>query len=226
MNLGDLWRYPFPVEIYGTVAAWVGSLLTGLSFAAAACYYIFDKRVEARSQARNIRVDYCGDDDRDGVTVHNFSDAPILNIEAQLVERPIGVQVVGKMPHEIRTNPSKLKKELKKISPIHDHCFWPVQVGLQGNGGQLMVPSGETRQFFGGAGGAFRSEGPLDLVLTFTDACGREWRIDVVTNKLERRAGSLWGQLKYKLRPSELKRTIDKYRINRITRKIKVIDTV
>lgn len=51
---GDLWEYPFHAATWGTVAEWVGSLLTGLGVLAAAIYYIYDKRVGAKAQARHI----------------------------------------------------------------------------------------------------------------------------------------------------------------------------
>jgi hypothetical protein len=51
---GELWDYPFNPAVWGTVAAWVGSLLTGVGVLAAAIYYIYDKRVGDKAQARHV----------------------------------------------------------------------------------------------------------------------------------------------------------------------------
>lgn len=85
MNLSDLWQYPFPVEIYGTVAAWVGSLLTGLSIAAAARYYISDKKRQDRAQAGHVRftIDVKSLESEDAThkcIVRNYSDDEIYDL--------------------------------------------------------------------------------------------------------------------------------------------------
>ena len=51
---GDLWDYPFHAAAWGTVAQWVGSVLTGLGVLAAAIYYIYDKRVGEKAQRRHV----------------------------------------------------------------------------------------------------------------------------------------------------------------------------
>lgn len=44
-----------PAE-WGTVAAWTGALLTGLSVLAAAIYYMFDRQHDRRAQAHSVLV--------------------------------------------------------------------------------------------------------------------------------------------------------------------------
>ncbi|MBY4214328.1 hypothetical protein HQO42_13745 [Rhodococcus fascians] len=89
MNLGDLWEYPFPVDIYGTVAAWFGATLTGLSFAAAAWYYINDKRSEKRLQAMMINVGLHSQKAGLGVTVTNNSAARIQDVRVALIRKSL-----------------------------------------------------------------------------------------------------------------------------------------
>ena len=46
----------FDVAIWGTVASWTGSLLTGLSVLFGVGYYVFDRRRERRAQAGSVVV--------------------------------------------------------------------------------------------------------------------------------------------------------------------------
>jgi hypothetical protein len=46
----------FDVEIWGTVASWVAIGATGVAAALAAWYYVNDKSLEAKAQARQIRI--------------------------------------------------------------------------------------------------------------------------------------------------------------------------
>lgn len=46
----------FDVAIWGTVAAWTGSLLTAASVGAGVAYYVFDRRRERRTQAGSVIV--------------------------------------------------------------------------------------------------------------------------------------------------------------------------
>lgn len=56
VNCGDLTHFPFVAEVWGTVAAWIGALLTGLSVLAAAIYYMFDRQRDRRTQASSVLV--------------------------------------------------------------------------------------------------------------------------------------------------------------------------
>ncbi|WP_143051283.1 hypothetical protein [Rhodococcus koreensis] len=78
--LGDLPHWPMRAEVWGTFAAWAGALLTGLSFAAAATYYFYDKWREDRAQAQHVRI-VITDRERLKVTVFNYSDKTIYNIK-------------------------------------------------------------------------------------------------------------------------------------------------
>jgi hypothetical protein len=46
----------FDPELWGTVAAWTGSLVTGLSVLFGVVYYVFDRRRERRAQAGAVVV--------------------------------------------------------------------------------------------------------------------------------------------------------------------------
>lgn len=53
---GHLWTFPFDVDIWGTVASWVGAIGTGGAAIAAASYYILSARSRKRAQARQVHV--------------------------------------------------------------------------------------------------------------------------------------------------------------------------
>ena len=78
---GELWDYPFNPAVWGTVAAWVGSQLTGVGVLAAAIYYIYDKRVGDKAQARHVTfVHKHWTSDHYYAVVHNFSDESIFDV--------------------------------------------------------------------------------------------------------------------------------------------------
>ena len=78
---GDLWDYPFDTAIWGTVAELVGSLLTGIGVVAAAGYYIYDKSVAAKAQARHVAFVRKGwTQDHYNAVVYNLSDESIFDV--------------------------------------------------------------------------------------------------------------------------------------------------
>lgn len=52
--MGDLWHFPFRVEVWGTANGWVGALLTGFSFLLAANVYRKNREDKLREQASLI----------------------------------------------------------------------------------------------------------------------------------------------------------------------------
>lgn len=72
----------FPVDIWGTVAAWVGSVGSVVSLATAALYYRSTVKRQERSQAYQVRfVSIDGTDSSVRAKVVNDSDRPIYDIE-------------------------------------------------------------------------------------------------------------------------------------------------
>jgi hypothetical protein len=73
----------FDVEIWGTVASWVGVSTTGGAAVAAAWYYVNDKRLEAIAQARQVRVLIDSQPQSLKATVFNYSEHPIYDVAAE-----------------------------------------------------------------------------------------------------------------------------------------------
>lgn len=203
-------------------------MASSVALIAAAGYYIYDKRADARSQARSVRVEFVNDDERDRVKVHNFSESPILNIEAWVAEKPMGEQLAAKMPSELRTDPSELKKKLKEIGTVHEHTMWPVVVGLVAEDNSSVVIARTSKEFAGRVPGKMydRYSPRLDFYLHFMDARGTTWRIDVESGKLTPARGTLKSRVVYNCKPKIVRRHFREWRVRRMLRKVEVVDTV
>jgi hypothetical protein len=70
----------FNVVIWGTVAAWFSAIGTTVSLLAAAVYYIYDKRLAAKAQARHIRVQVQQPEPEFISLLTNYSDKAIYQI--------------------------------------------------------------------------------------------------------------------------------------------------
>jgi hypothetical protein len=73
----------FNVEIWGTVASWVGVGTTGGAAVAAAGYYLHDKQLEAKAQARQVRALIVGHIPKFTAEVFNYSDKMIYDMVAE-----------------------------------------------------------------------------------------------------------------------------------------------
>jgi hypothetical protein len=88
MNLGDLWRYPFLSDVWGTVGQWAGSVLTGLSLILAFRILQINQEDKRRAQAMKVtftqRLSARIDNDNLASSargiIWNASDAPITGI--------------------------------------------------------------------------------------------------------------------------------------------------
>lgn len=101
--LGDLWSFPFPVDVYGTASGWAGALLTGISFLLAATVYRKNRQDKRIEQASKVLFTWAAslDFETDGVVrlkgdVYNHSDTLITD-----------VAVVAYLTHEAMKKGSK-----------------------------------------------------------------------------------------------------------------------
>src|ERR1700758_943361 len=79
----------FDPDIWGTVAVWTGSLLTGLSVLAGVVYYIFDRRRERRSQAGAVVVwSHPHEHGPPFIKMQNLSGKPIFDHGILVTARP------------------------------------------------------------------------------------------------------------------------------------------
>lgn len=112
----------FPVEIWGTVAQWVSALGTSSAALAAAGYYINDKRIDAKTQARLVRVRF--DASGDKVRVNNHSEFPIVDVF--LASRPQSfeetVPARGWFDRGPRETPEQ--KQRRMIGRLHPFGFY------------------------------------------------------------------------------------------------------
>ncbi|MGB3482461.1 MAG: hypothetical protein WBB07_09645 [Mycobacterium sp.] len=101
--LGDLWQFPFPVEVYGTANGWAGALLTGVSFLLAANVYRKNRQDNRIEQASKVLFTWAAslDFETDGVVrlkgdIYNHSDTLITD-----------VAVIAHLTHEAMKEGSK-----------------------------------------------------------------------------------------------------------------------
>ncbi|MDT5257917.1 MAG: hypothetical protein QOD10_2997 [Mycobacterium sp.] len=78
---GDLWRFPFWADVWGTVASWFGAVGTVASVATAAFYYVKNQRRKEKAQARHVDfVHSHWTGYAYHAKVHNFSDESIFDV--------------------------------------------------------------------------------------------------------------------------------------------------
>ena len=88
----------FDVAIWGTVASWTGSLLTGLSVLFGVGYYVFDRRRERRAQAGSVVV-----------WLHPHEQGPPFIKMLNLSDKPVfdyGCAIASKSKRQIAKKPS------------------------------------------------------------------------------------------------------------------------
>lgn len=101
--LGDLWSFPFPVDVYGTANGWVGALLTGISFLLAANVYRKNRQDKRIDQASKVLFTWAAslDFETDGVVhlkgdVYNHSDTLITDVAVIAYLTPEAIKKVSK----------------------------------------------------------------------------------------------------------------------------------
>lgn len=168
----------FDPTVWGTVAAWTGSLLTGLSVVIGVGYYVFDRRRERHSQAGSVVV-----------WLHPHEHGPPLIKVQNLSDRPVFDHgwIITSIPNaEI----AKLDPKGEFIGPFD----WPKNNELSHreggtfinyhDGSEVHLAKDQTAEYqpdFRYAPGLFR------YYVRFRDAAGRYWVVDANTQRPLRR---------------------------------------
>ncbi|BAH33218.1 hypothetical protein [Rhodococcus erythropolis] len=172
MTLGDLLEYPFLASVWGTAAAWVGTLGTVMSLATAAYYYRSTVKREERAQAQQIRFAHIRQtDDKIIGRVYNDSDRAIYDIQAMQARRPFE-EVVSRAceirPVGVKTLEGMLE-EWKRTT-----------------GGRVQVNGFESTHI--GPGKSFKVTYPFlfsnteKFWIKFRDANGKLWSLELDTH--------------------------------------------
>lgn len=169
----------FPVEIWGTVAQWVSALGTSGAAIAAAGYYINDKRIEAKKQARLVRTRFTASGDK--VVVNNHSPLPVVDVF--LAHRPQSFEETvpargwfGRRPRE--TPEQKQRRMIGRLHPFGMYQYLDLDMtekveSIGSNGSAMFDYSEDTL---------------MDHVcrVVFTDIRGVCWMISPHLDSLER----------------------------------------
>jgi hypothetical protein len=185
----------FAAEIWGTVAQWVSAIGTSGAAMAAAGYYIFDKSLAAKAQARQIRVKITALRPEIGFDVHNHSEHPIFALAVMVSIRRFKDAL--SVPHtwwiedetakdglvHIHNAIGNLNKEDFYPPPnVDDHTFL-LGTGPLGGFVDLDLPAGETAKDLRTHTHNLMT---LDFDFKFTDINGRIWAYNLRTGRLSR----------------------------------------
>lgn len=186
----------FPVEIWGDVATWVGSVGTSGAAIAAATFFIYDKRVEAGAQASLVRAVRKSPYGKKFVaTVSNNSDRPIATVVVVL--RPMKAREYflrrDMFADSDNEEPKKLTlTELLDRDPrdlyVTDSADCIAHIQANGLPPDDIVKAGESIDIE--VPGEFRND--WIYYVSFTDQRGKHWFIDIdVTERARRYSGPL-----------------------------------
>lgn len=161
----------FDVAVWGTVAAWVGSVSSGGALMTAATYYILDLRRSHKSQAEQV-VCWLHPNEHGPFEAHikNFSDHPVFDLS---------YEVVGRSDKEVR-------KELDDNGVASDY---PLKKDRDAGFGfsQLLVDYHDHVDFSPGQHLDKIPDVPnvgmsyYHIYFVFKDTAGRTWRRDART---------------------------------------------
>ena len=182
MTWGELWHYPFWVEVWGTAGQWVGVIGTSSAAIAAAYYYANDKRIDAKTQAGLVRVEFKAlESDKAVVLINNYSEGPILHVAfaaRDMTQREYFSKHRFFKPLDgSRTIPAK---DLFEREPLDFRRSGP-QVPLYPPEERAeILAAGQSTELSHSVG--IRND--VHYVVLFNDQRGRTWSIDVSEQRL------------------------------------------
>jgi hypothetical protein len=179
---GDLAHFPFWADVWGNAAAWASGSVSSAALVAGATYYVLDRRQDNRSQASLVSVRNTA---AIQVAITNHSDKTIVNVtvaakilslrkaatlgEFQQVVIFGGPTVAAFPSHDFYRNAKTVIKQMK------------------GKTAELTAKL-DAEEIQGGKEGSVQVPGLLTggvlFYVTFRDAQGRDWSIEVSSNKL------------------------------------------
>lgn len=176
----------FEVAIWGTVAAWFSAIGSTGSLMAAAGYYIYDKRIDARAQAKMISFSFGEQTGGMNIRVSNLSHEAIVSISGFL-EAPSDLQVLQqRVVWELKSGEvfDRTERNLAEIEPkdvelpTRTHSLYTFFDENEPN----TIREGEHRDLhyddFYVAGS--------QVWIFFTDAHGQDWKYEFLTKSLSR----------------------------------------
>jgi hypothetical protein len=164
----------FDVAIWGTVAAWTGSLLTGTSVVVATWYYISQHRRERRAQAASVVVWlHPHEHGPPNIKLLNLSDKPIFDHGCIIEAKP--------------------KREIEKLDPKGQYAGpfeWPKNNELEYRWKLSFVNYHDGSEVYLAPAASVEHQTKLaynpmiyDFYTFFRDASGKSWVIDAHTQR-------------------------------------------
>jgi hypothetical protein len=164
----------FDPTTWGTVAAWTGSLLTGLSVLFGVLYYVFDRRREHRAQAGSVVV-----------WLHLYEHGPPCIKMLNLSDKPV-------FDHGCIIE-AKSKREIEKRDPKGEYngpFDWPENNELTYRWDRSFINYHDDSEVYlaQGKSAEYQPELPyhpyvFDYYVFFRDASGKHWVIDAATQR-------------------------------------------
>jgi hypothetical protein len=185
----------FAVEIWGNVADWTVSLLTGLSAATAVVYYIFDKQRARRAQAGSVLVWlHPYEHGPPMIKMQNLSDKPVFDhgfLVTSKTQRAIAkLSRKGWGPFGPQGWPENNKFKLQeRFSPLNYHDGSELYLGPG-----VQIEHQPQLEF---------SSAVYDYYAYFRDVAGEYWLVDART---QRPVGA-WTRRRFHVGPSGLDAT-------------------
>jgi hypothetical protein len=164
----------FDPDTWGTVAAWTGSLLTGLSVLFGVGYYVFDRRRERRAQAGSVVV-----------WLHPHEHGPPIIKMLNLSDKPV-------FDHGCAfTSKSKRQVAKKERKGWHSGPFdWPEKNKFTYHSGKSFINYHDGSEVYLGQGKTAEYLPELqyhpavyDFYVFFRDASGEHWVVDARTQR-------------------------------------------
>ncbi|AMY55155.1 MULTISPECIES: hypothetical protein [Nocardiaceae] len=163
----------FNVEVWGTVAAWFGSLSSGIALITAATYYIVDRRREHRHQAERV-VCWIHPNEHGPflAKIKNFSEQPVFDLWYEVLGRPdkdvrkeLKAEGIGS-DYPLKQNRVPDFAMIQCLVDYHDHVDFSPGQELEK---EPNIPVGGLIYY--------------NVYFRFKDASGRHWRRDAKTGK-------------------------------------------
>jgi hypothetical protein len=147
----------------GDAATWVGSVLTGLSVAGAAGYYVIDREATKKAQASSVVCWIDGDDMSPTIHVDNLSKEPIFRPTIECVSR--------------RGASRRPQRHLADGDCCHQHKLYDKSDRVDIDAGKRTSTPIKLRAPYS----------RYLITINFTDANSRSWCKNVATSKAKRR---------------------------------------
>ena len=191
----DILANMFDPEVWGTIAAWTGSLLTGLSVLFGVVYYVFDRRRERRAQAGAVVV-----------WLHPHEHGPPKLKMSNLSDKPVfdhGFVVTSRSKRQIA---KKAREGGKKSGPFE----WPENDTFSFHDRHTLLNFHDGSELYLGPGKSAEYLPPLklnsavyDYYAYFRDVSGQYW---VVNARTQRPVGA-WRRKRLGIGPAGLEAT-------------------